>query len=160
DIIHRLHAAAIAVEAIGRPLSRRREIELAIALAGTDKRLETGVLPESVYAQRGGRRRDQNIPDLAVAFVTDNEVIRFSLNIDDDPRERVTRRSRMTDETCAQAHHSGSVVSPAPNARCMKTVSTQRPSLNPAASIVPRRRKPNRLCKAMDDVLALSPMMP
>ena len=52
----------------------------------------------------------------------------------------------------------GSVASPSPKARCMITVSTQRPSLKPGERMTPTWRKPMAACRPMEPALAESPM--
>jgi hypothetical protein len=52
----------------------------------------------------------------------------------------------------------GSSLSPGPNARCMSTLSTQRPSLKPIEVKMPTRWKPSASCRPMEAALAESPI--
>lgn len=56
------------------------------------------------------------------------------------------------------AQGAGVVPSPAPRGRCMKTLSIQRPNLNPTARSRPARTKPTASCSRIDGLLAESPM--
>jgi NAD(P)-dependent dehydrogenase (short-subunit alcohol dehydrogenase family) len=52
----------------------------------------------------------------------------------------------------------GGFPSPTPSGRCMNTLSTQRPNLNPTERSVPTRRKPQAVCTPMEAAFALSPI--
>ena len=51
-----------------------------------------------------------------------------------------------------------SVVAPGPSARCISTLSSQRPNLKPTFSNVPTMRKPAARCSSIDGVCAESPI--
>ena len=54
------HAGAIGVEAIGRPLRGRREVEFIIAVTRTDEGFEASMLPQFVGTGRGLQRRNRD----------------------------------------------------------------------------------------------------
>ena len=67
DLGRHAHAAAVAVEPIGRPLRRRRKVEFVIRRPrrGADKGLEAGVLPKLVRARGRHDGRQADVADLA-----------------------------------------------------------------------------------------------
>src|SRR5438093_7986 len=56
-----------------------------------------------------------------------------------------------------QAYRGGRVV-PAPSARCINTLSIQRPNFQPTPGILPTSVKPSARCRAIDAAFATSPI--
>src|ERR1700722_12723138 len=114
---------------------------------------DDGVRPSAAGSLARRHRRRLSTGSAAPTCVIDRRGVKVALpatHARSSPYSTLSRRA-----ATAPAPLYGLIESPALNERCIRTVSTHRPSLKPTDLNVPTGSNPRRRCSAMEDALPL-----